>query len=101
MPEKPDVRAVRIQRMNEMADPGPTALGFQPRLNEVDQDVLYGISLGLTNAQIAHAMHLSEDWVKSRVREIANSFGSHIRVRAALVRLGFELEYLQPRAGKE
>lgn len=63
-------------------------------LSQREQEVIAYVSFGWTNNEIAGALHLSPETIKSHIRKIIGKTGA--LSRAHMVRIGFGLEILSP-----
>lgn len=77
--EGPDFPGQRSGRLRPGISP--------PTLTEREQQVLEGMSRGLSNAEIGHELFLSEDTVKTHARRLFRKIGAADRAQA--VALGF------------
>lgn len=70
----------------------PTSGGSRPALTDREQQVLDGMSEGLSNAAIGRELFLSEDTVKTHARRLFRKVGAADRAQA--VALGFRWGFL-------
>jgi DNA-binding NarL/FixJ family response regulator len=89
----PAVTARVLTRFRESADP-PTGGIHQDVLTTREQEVLHAIACGLTNAEIAAALFISELTVKSHIGRIFVKLG--LRDRAAAVVYAFDHGVVRP-----
>lgn len=61
--------------------PSPPVVVLTPR----QMDVLWAISLGLTNGQIARRLGIAEDSVRNHVKAVLSRMGARSRTEAAVM----------------
>ena len=80
--------AVTRQLLNQVGRRLPAAVSQQPealtRLTEREREVLRMLAAGLTNAEIAHALVVTEATVKSHVSHLLGKLGLRDRVQAVI-----------------
>ena len=90
----PSVTRRLIRRFVGQPPPTTTDAGVLKRLTEREAEVLRLIARGLSNAQIAEELVVSETTVKSHVARVLMKLGLHDRVQAVV--LAYETGYVQP-----
>jgi DNA-binding NarL/FixJ family response regulator len=90
----PSVTRRLIRRFVGQPPPTTTDAGVLERLTEREAEVLRLIARGLSNAQIAEELFVSETTVKSHVARVLMKLGLHDRVQAVV--LAYETGYVQP-----
>ena len=73
---------------------GPIVAPVELALTERQRDVVLGVAQGLSNREIADALHLSENTIKGYVSEILTHLGLHARTQ--LVIAAYESGLIQP-----
>jgi ATP/maltotriose-dependent transcriptional regulator MalT len=76
--------AARLGIRIPSAQPADHSAGAQAALSPREEEVLLLISLGLSNAAIAHELYISEATVKVHVRHILEKLGARSRTEAAM-----------------
>ncbi|HET6752128.1 MAG TPA: response regulator transcription factor [Actinomycetes bacterium] len=90
----PSVTRRLIRRFAGQPPPTPTDAGVLNRLTERETEVLRLLARGLSNAQIAEELVVSETTVKSHVARVLMKLGLHDRVQAVV--LAYETGFVQP-----
>ena len=90
----PSVTRRLIQRFADQPPPTPTDAGALQRLTDRETEVLRLVARGLSNAQIAAELVVSETTVKSHVAHLLMKLGLHDRVQAVV--LAYETGFVQP-----
>jgi DNA-binding NarL/FixJ family response regulator len=90
----PSVTRRLIRRFVGQPPPTTADAGVLKRLTEREAEVLRLIARGLSNAQIAEELFVSETTVKSHVARVLMKLGLHDRVQAVV--LAYETGYVQP-----
>jgi DNA-binding NarL/FixJ family response regulator len=90
----PSVTRRLIRRFVGQPPPTATDAGVLERLTEREAEVLRLIARGLSNAQIAGELFVSETTVKSHVARVLMKLGLHDRVQAVV--LAYETGYVRP-----
>ena len=90
----PRIAAMLVQHVRETA-PSTAGRGHLPALTEREDEALQDLARGMSNAEIAEAMHVSEATVKAHLGSIMQKWGVRDRVqvlvkaaRAGLVEFG-------------
>jgi DNA-binding NarL/FixJ family response regulator len=94
--------AVTRQLLDQVGRRLPAAVSQKPetltRLTEREREVLRMLAAGLTNAEIAHALVVSEATVKSHVSNLLGKLGLRDRVQAVIY--AYETRLIAPAEGQ-
>jgi DNA-binding NarL/FixJ family response regulator len=90
----PSVTRRLIQRFADQPPPKAVDAKSLERLTERETEVLRLVARGLSNAQIATELVVSETTVKSHVAHLLMKLGLHDRVQAVV--LAYETGFVQP-----
>jgi DNA-binding NarL/FixJ family response regulator len=90
----PSVTRRLIQRFVGQPPPKAVDAGVLERLTDRETEVLRLVARGLSNAQIAAELVVSETTVKSHVAHLLMKLGLHDRVQAVV--LAYETGFVQP-----
>jgi DNA-binding NarL/FixJ family response regulator len=90
----PSVTRRLIQRFADQPPPKKVDAGVLERLTERETEVLRLLARGLSNAQIATELVVSETTVKSHVAHLLMKLGLHDRVQAVV--LAYETGFVRP-----
>jgi DNA-binding NarL/FixJ family response regulator len=90
----PSVTRRLIQRFADQPPPRKVDAGVLERLTERETEVLRLLARGLSNAQIATELVVSETTVKSHVAHLLMKLGLHDRVQAVV--LAYETGFVRP-----
>ena len=71
------------QRLEQLAGPDVGRLGTRPRLTLRETAVLRLVSMGRQSAEIAKALDLGEETVRSHLKKAQAELGAHNRTQAA------------------
>jgi DNA-binding NarL/FixJ family response regulator len=94
--------AVTRQLLDQVGRRLPAAVSQKPealtRLTEREREVLRMLAAGLTNAEIAHALVVTEATVKSHVSNLLGKLGLRDRVQAVIY--AYETRLIAPAEGQ-
>jgi DNA-binding NarL/FixJ family response regulator len=93
----PSVTRRLIQRFADQPPPKAVDAKALGRLTDRETEVLRLVARGLSNAQIATELVVSETTVKSHVAHLLMKLGLHDRVQAVV--LAYETGFVQPGSG--
>jgi DNA-binding NarL/FixJ family response regulator len=92
----PSITRRLIERVADHHPPDPGEAEALERLTERERDVLMCVALGLTNAEIAEELHVSESTAKTHLKRLMMKL--HLRDRVAAVVFAYETGLVRPGA---